>query len=130
MAARIPLIDAERCSGCGRCIAACQPGLFAFELQGWRKISVLQDAERCNGCAQCARVCAIQIITMAHRAKATVGSGSQARGGKSDQSAQGSGVVGTVDGTVSDGLDAPRSGHRVNHGAQNKMKAPVHLVLR
>ena len=129
MAARIPLIDAERCSGCGRCIAACQPGLFAFEQQGWRKVSVLQDAERCNGCAKCAAVCAIQIITMQRRAKAVVLSGPETGSGKSNQPAQGSGVVATVHGTVGDGLDAPRSGHRVNHGAQNKMKAPVHLVL-
>ena len=129
MAARIPLIDAERCSGCGRCIAACQPGLFAFELQGWRKVSVLQDAERCNGCAKCAAVCAIQIITMLRRAKVPLRSGPETCSGKGDQSAQRGGVVSTVDGTVSDGLDASRSGHRVNHGAQNKMKAPVHLVL-
>jgi len=69
MAARIPVINADRCSGCGRCIAACQPGLCAFEQRGWRKISVLQDSDLCNGCAKCARVCAIQIITMERRAE-------------------------------------------------------------
>jgi ferredoxin len=69
MATRIPLINADRCSGCGRCIAACQLGLFAFELQGWRKVSVLQDSDRCNGCAKCAAVCAIQIISMQRRAE-------------------------------------------------------------
>ena len=129
MAARIPLINAERCSGCGRCIAACQPGLFAFEQQGWRKVSVLQDADRCNGCAKCAVVCPIQIITMERRAPAPAVSGPEARCGKSDESAQGHSAVGAVHGTFGDGLDAPWSRHRVNHGTQDKVKAPVHLVL-
>jgi len=68
MAARIPRIDAARCSGCGRCIAACHLPLFAFEQQGWRKVSVLQDSARCTGCAKCAVVCPIDAITMPKKA--------------------------------------------------------------
>jgi len=64
MAAQIPIIDAARCSGCGRCIAACHLRLFAFEQQGWRKVSVLQDSERCSGCALCAAKCPIDAIAM------------------------------------------------------------------
>ncbi len=63
-----PDIDTEHCSGCGRCIAACGLRLFAFELQGWRKISVLQDSERCNGCAKCAAQCPVDAITMRDKA--------------------------------------------------------------
>ena len=64
MATRIPSIDAARCSGCGRCIAACHLPLFAFEQQGWRKVSTLQDSARCTGCAKCVAVCPIDAITM------------------------------------------------------------------
>ncbi|MFZ4479823.1 MAG: ATP-binding protein [Rhodoferax sp.] len=68
MATRVPDIDATRCSGCGRCIAACQLGLFAFELQGWRKVSVLQDSDSCSGCGQCAVKCTLGVIAMQPRA--------------------------------------------------------------
>lgn len=64
MAASIPIINTARCSGCGRCIAACHLRLFAFERQGWRKISVLQDMDRCTGCAQCNAMCPIDAISM------------------------------------------------------------------
>ena len=69
MAIRSPLIDADRCSGCGRCIAACEPRLFAFEQLGWRKISVLQDMDPCTGCGKCAIVCPITAITMHKKAR-------------------------------------------------------------
>jgi len=72
MAAKIPNIIDARCSGCGRCIAACHLHLFAFERQGWRKISVLQDSDRCSGCAKCVAVCAINIISMRERAPARI----------------------------------------------------------
>jgi len=70
MTSRIPIIEATRCSGCGRCIAACHLNLFAFERMGWRKVSVLQDAERCSGCNKCAGVCPIDAIRMSERARA------------------------------------------------------------
>jgi Fe-S-cluster-containing hydrogenase component 2 len=38
--------------------------LFAFEPEGWRKISVLQDSDRCNGCAKCAVKCPLNVIAM------------------------------------------------------------------
>lgn len=67
MTAKIPLIDAAHCSGCGRCIAACHLRLFAFERQGWRKIAVLHDGERCSGCGKCAAMCAIDALVMQQR---------------------------------------------------------------
>jgi Pyruvate/2-oxoacid:ferredoxin oxidoreductase delta subunit len=42
--------------------------LFAFEQQGWRKISVLHNSERCNGCAICAEQCVIDAIAMDEKA--------------------------------------------------------------
>ena len=64
MPVQVPIIDAARCSGCGRCIAACHLNLFAFEREGWRKISVLQDSERCSGCGKCAVQCPIDALRM------------------------------------------------------------------
>jgi ferredoxin len=68
MPAQIAVVDAARCSGCGRCIAACHWSLFAFEKQGWRKVAVLQDSQRCTGCAVCAEKCVIGAISMAQPA--------------------------------------------------------------
>jgi len=64
MADQIAIVDDSRCSGCGRCIAACQLRLFAFEQIGWRKVAVLQDSARCNGCGACADMCAIGAVAM------------------------------------------------------------------
>ncbi len=52
-------VDAARCSGCGRCVAACALRLFAFETHNWKKTSVMQDAERCSGCGDCVAKCPI-----------------------------------------------------------------------
>jgi len=61
---QVPIIDATRCSGCGRCIAACHLTLFAFETQAWRKVSVLQDSDRCSACNKCEARCPIGAIRM------------------------------------------------------------------
>ena len=65
---QVPIIDAARCSGCGRCIAACHLNLFAFELQGWRKVSVLHNSDRCSACGKCEPRCPIGAIRMDARA--------------------------------------------------------------
>ena len=64
MRAQFPQIDAARCSGCGRCIGACELRLFAFERQGWRKVAVLQDESRCIGCGECADRCVVGALNM------------------------------------------------------------------
>lgn len=58
-------IDAARCSGCGRCISACDLRLFAFETHDWKKRSVLHDPQRCTGCGECGARCATGAIVMA-----------------------------------------------------------------
>lgn len=60
-------IDPQRCTGCGRCIAACPLPIIAFETQAWRKYAVLQDAPRCTGCSVCEPVCPVGAITLAQR---------------------------------------------------------------
>ena len=59
-----PQIDTARCTGCGRCVAACHLHLLSLEPQGWRKHSVLGDAAACTGCKKCAVWCPFDVITM------------------------------------------------------------------
>jgi NAD-dependent dihydropyrimidine dehydrogenase PreA subunit len=61
---RIPWVDAARCSGCGRCIAACPWPLFSFQTQAWRKTVVFQDQGLCSGCARCESRCPVGAIAM------------------------------------------------------------------
>ena len=60
----LPLIDPERCTGCGRCIAVCPERVLTFETQHWKKSAVLADAPSCTGCALCAARCPFDAITM------------------------------------------------------------------
>jgi NAD-dependent dihydropyrimidine dehydrogenase PreA subunit len=64
MPRRLPDIDPERCTGCGRCIAACAPHVLALERRGWEKVSVLLDAQGCTGCHHCAWRCPFEAIAM------------------------------------------------------------------
>lgn len=66
-ARQLPEIDPGRCTGCGRCIAACAPHVLALERRGWEKVSVLLDAAACTGCHQCAWRCPFEAITMRPR---------------------------------------------------------------
>jgi ferredoxin len=63
---RVPLphIDPHRCTGCGRCVAACEPHLLSLEAVRWTKRSVLHEPQRCTGCSRCARRCPFDAITM------------------------------------------------------------------
>lgn len=68
---RLPEIDTDRCTGCGRCVGACEPHLLSLEVVRWKKFSVLHAPDRCTGCSQCAVVCPFHAITM--RARSRVG---------------------------------------------------------
>lgn len=61
---QIAFVDAARCSGCGRCIAACPLPLFSFETHAWRKTVVFQDSQLCTGCARCEKRCPVGAISM------------------------------------------------------------------
>lgn len=69
-AVRLPDIDTRRCTGCGRCVAACDLHLLSLETVRWEKSAVLHDAGRCTGCSLCALSCPFSAITM--RAAAAV----------------------------------------------------------
>lgn len=65
---RVPLrplpVVTDRCTGCGRCVAACPPKVLSLGRRGWDKISELHDAAGCTGCSLCAAVCPFDAIRM------------------------------------------------------------------
>lgn len=58
-----PLIDVEKCTSCGACVAACRPNAL-FLPKG--KVPVLLGA--CNGCEACLLVCATKAISRGKKA--------------------------------------------------------------
>jgi ferredoxin len=62
-AARVPEIT-SRCTGCGRCVAACAPHVLWLEARGWAKTAVLHAPAGCTGCSECAVVCPFGAIRM------------------------------------------------------------------
>ena len=51
-ASRLPAIDPDRCTGCGRCVAACEPRALSLETRAdWRKSALLHAADDCTGCS-------------------------------------------------------------------------------
>ena len=62
--ARLPVVDPDRCTGCGRCVAACDPRVLSLETVAWRKRAVLDDAASCTGCSLCAVRCPFGAIRM------------------------------------------------------------------
>ena len=66
-AQRLPDIVTQRCTGCGRCAAVCDPHLLSLEVVRWKKFAVLHGPERCTGCSACAVTCPFHAITMRKR---------------------------------------------------------------
>ena len=60
----LPTIDTARCTGCGRCVAACHLHLLSLERQGWKKFSTLHESDRCSGCKACEVTCPFGAISM------------------------------------------------------------------
>ena len=65
---RLPAIDPARCTGCGRCVAACDPHVLSLEVVRWKKSAVLHDVQGCTGCSLCAVVCPFDAVHMRKQA--------------------------------------------------------------
>jgi len=65
---RLPDVDTGRCTGCGRCVAACDLHLLSLVAVRWEKFASLHDADRCTGCSACALRCPFHAITLRRRA--------------------------------------------------------------
>ena len=67
-APRLPVVDVDRCTGCGRCVAACAPRVLSLEpTPDWRKSAVLHQASDCTGYSLCAVRCPFGALTMKRR---------------------------------------------------------------
>ncbi len=66
---RLPDVDIRRCTGCGRCVAACDLHLLSLETIRWEKFAVLHEADRCTSCNACAASCPFQAIAMRSKAR-------------------------------------------------------------
>ena len=70
-APRLPVVDSDRCTGCGRCVAVCEPRVLSLALQAdWRKQAVLHEGGGCTGCSLCAVRCPFGAIAMVKPAAA------------------------------------------------------------
>jgi NAD-dependent dihydropyrimidine dehydrogenase PreA subunit len=56
------VIDQQRCSGCGRCIAACPEKLYTLEVSSLRKHAVNRSPDKCTRCGRCILSCPLEII--------------------------------------------------------------------
>ena len=66
----LPLIDTEKCIGCGKCAEACR---FGALVRIKKRIRV--QANMCHGCGACHMVCPNGAVTMVSRRVGTVGRG-------------------------------------------------------
>jgi len=67
----LPEIDPGRCTGCGRCVAACAPRVLSLETGAdWRKSAQLHAPGDCTGCSLCARRCPFDAIARRRPASA------------------------------------------------------------
>lgn len=72
-ATQVARVDAARCTGCGRCISACEFRLFEFVTQQWKKRSVMHDEHLCTACGDCAARCPVDAVTLVDKTSAAAG---------------------------------------------------------
>ena len=57
-----PEVATARCTGCGRCVAACAERLLTLEVSGYRKHAALREPLRCTRCLDCLAACPVGAI--------------------------------------------------------------------
>lgn len=57
------LTSHRRCSGCGRCVAACPEKLYTLELSDHRKHALNSGIDKCCRCGNCISACPLEIIS-------------------------------------------------------------------
>ncbi|BCO11189.1 4Fe-4S ferredoxin, iron-sulfur binding domain protein [Citrifermentans bremense] len=57
-----PVVDTVRCTGCGRCVAACGSRLLSLEVDGFRKYAQIGISKRCKRCLACAAACPVRAL--------------------------------------------------------------------
>jgi len=60
---KVPAIRTERCSGCGRCVAACPERIITLETEKHRKHAIITEPHRCSNCGACIDACPIEAIS-------------------------------------------------------------------
>jgi len=60
----VPQIDSARCSGCGRCAAACPARIITLEVAGFRKHAVIMTPDRCRLCGRCTAECPVEAVSI------------------------------------------------------------------
>lgn len=63
-ATRLPIVLPQRCTGCGRCVGACDLHLLSLHVVHWKKSALLHDIAACTGCSACAVACPFHAIVM------------------------------------------------------------------
>ena len=59
-----PVVDKEKCVGCGRCSVFCPDGVINVK-DGKAEV----DYDYCKGCGICSKVCPLKAITMEREVK-------------------------------------------------------------
>lgn len=59
-----PEVDLKRCTGCGRCVAACGERKVTLQTVGNRKHAELLDCRECPPCSRCQEECPVGAISL------------------------------------------------------------------
>lgn len=52
-----PEITADRCNGCGMCVAICPEDALSTSWEGGQLKAILAETDNCDGCGVCSYIC-------------------------------------------------------------------------